>query len=220
MDLFGVVKTARRITDSVLVGFSGGKDSAVTLDVCFRYFAHVQPYFMYLVPDLEFQERTLRHYEARYHTEILRVPHFMLSDFLRYGSFRMPDMFVPSVKTADLYEHLRNETGIYWIAAGERIADSTVRRAMIKHSGSIDKKRGRIYPLAYWNKAQVLSYLKLRRLPLSLENQALGFSFRGLDGAQMKAIKENFPADFEKIKAAFPLIEASIVHEEYVNGKK
>ena len=86
MDLFGVVKTARRITDSVLVGFSGGKDSAVTLDVCFRYFQHVQPYFMYLVPDLEFQERTLRHYEARYHTKILRVPHFMLSDFLRYGN--------------------------------------------------------------------------------------------------------------------------------------
>ena len=137
-----------------------------------------------------------------------------------YGSFRMPDMFVPSVKTADLYEHLRQETGIHWICAGERIADSIVRRAMIKKSGSIDKKRGRIYPLAYWNKAQVLSYLKLRRLPLSLENQALGFSFRGLDGVQMKAIKENFPADFERIKTAFPLIDASIVHEEYVNGKK
>lgn len=70
---------------------------------------------MYLVKGLEFQEKTIRYYENKYDVEMLRVPHFMLSDFLRYGSFRMPDLDVPIIKTVDLYNYMRNETGIYWI---------------------------------------------------------------------------------------------------------
>lgn len=151
-NLYYTLETASKITDAVLVGFSGGKDSVVTLDLCMRYFKRVTPYFMYLVRGLEFQERTIQFYENKYDTEILRVPHFMLSDFLRYGSFRMPDLDVPIVHTVDLYNYMRNKTGIYWIAAGERISDSIVRRAMIKSSGTIDKKRGRIYPIAQWNR--------------------------------------------------------------------
>lgn len=217
--LFDPVKTMSTISDSVLVGFSGGKDSAVLLDVCFRYFKYVQPFFMYLVRDLEFQERTLRYYEERYDTEIMRVPHFMLSDFLRYGSFRMPDFTVPMVKTVELYNYLREQTGIYWIAAGERIADSLIRRAMIKQSSSIDIKRGRFYPLAYWNKANIMSYIKHKKLPLSLESRVLGFSFRSLLPDEMAQIRHRFPNDFEKIKADFPLIEASIKWVDF-HGKQ
>lgn len=213
--MFEVVRTASKITDRVLVGFSGGKDSAAAMDLCFRYFPTVQPYFMYIVKGLEFQERTLRYYEKRYGCEILRIPHFMLSDFLAAGSFRLPDNTVPIVKTIDIYEYLRSKTGIHWIAGGERMSDSIVRNAMIKQSGAIDRKRGRIYPLAYWNKKQVLSYVKIRRLPLSLENRVLGFSFRGLQGKDMYKIKKAFPADYEKIKDVFPLIEAAVKRYEF-----
>ena len=220
MDLFQVAKTARNLTDSVLVGFSGGKDSAATLDVCFRFFPRVVPYFLYVVKGLEFQERILRYYEKRYGVEILRLPHFMLGEIYRGGSFRMPDYNVPNVKISDLYTYLRNTTGIYWIAAGERIADSIVRRAMIKQSGAIDKKRGRLYPLAYWNKAQVMSYIKMRHLPLSLENRVLGFSFAGLLGKDLAKIKASFPADYAKIKEVFPLIDAAVKREEFYNVEK
>jgi len=199
-NLYYTLETASKITDSVLVGFSGGKDSVVTLDLCMKYFKNVVPYFMYLVKGLEFQEKTIRYYENKYDVEMLRVPHFMLSDFLRYGSFRMPDLDVPIIKTVDLYNYMRNETGIYWICAGERISDSIVRRAMIKNSGTIDSKRGRIYPVAQWNKSNIMSYLKINKLPLSLENKTLGFSFRSLMGEDMIKIKECFPDDFEKIK--------------------
>lgn len=218
--LFDSIKAMAAITDSVLVGFSGGKDSAACLDICFKYFKHVQPYFMYIVPNLEFQERTLRYYEKRYKTKILRVPHFMLSDFLRYGSFRMPDMEVPMVKTVELYNYLREKTGIYWICAGERITDSLVRRAMIKESSSIDMKRGRFYPLAYWKVNHVRLYNNQNKLPLSLENKALTHSFRSLMPMEITEIKNKFPQDYEKIKKMFPLIETTVKWGEFFGNSK
>ena len=52
LPLFRSVETAAAITDRVLVAFSGGKDSVVTLDVCVRHFAHVEGFFMYQVLSL------------------------------------------------------------------------------------------------------------------------------------------------------------------------
>lgn len=208
--LFDPLKTQSRVTDSVIVGFSGGKDSIVTLDLCFRYFKRVQAFFMYLVPGLEFQEKMLRWYENKYKTEIIRIPHFEVSEFLKYGSFTLYDQNVDVVGITDTYEYIRQKTGIHWIAAGERCADSIVRNAMIKQSGSIDYKRGRFYPIAYWKKNDVMQYIKLRRLYLSPEQKKLGFSFRSLSGNELAVIKEHYPDDYKKILRVYPFAGAAV----------
>lgn len=214
--LFDPIKTQARVTDSVIVGFSGGKDSIVTLDLCFRHFKNVKPFFMFLVPDLEFQERMLRWYENKYDTEIIRIPHFECSEFLKYGSFTMADWNVDIVGINDTYEYLRQTTGIHWIAAGERCADSIVRNAMIKKSGSIDYKRGRFYPLAYWKKNEVLQYIKQKKLYLSREQREIGFSFRSLAGNELAVVKNMYPDDYEKILKVYPFCEAGVVrYEQY-----
>ena len=218
--LYDTLKTASKITDRILVGISCGKDSVVTLDLCKKFFPHVTGFFMYLVKGLEFQESALRHYERRYGIEILRVPHFMLSEWLRYGTMRQYDFNVPIVSTKETYDYIREQTGIWWIACEERISDSIVRRAMIKHSGTIDDQRGRIYPIAYWRKQEVLYYAKKERLRLSAENAALGFSFRSLMPKDLQAIKSRFPKDYEKIRSWFPLVEASRLQEEYYGNKE
>lgn len=210
--LFDPIKTQSSVTDSVIVAFSGGKDSIVTLDLCFKYFKNVVPFFMYLVPNLEFQENMLQRYEKRYNTKIVRLPHFELSEMLKYGALTLPDYNISVVTINDIYAYMRNETGFEWIAAGERCADSIVRNAMIKKSGSIDYKRGRFYPLAYWKKQEVMQYIKYKKLYLSPEQKKIGFSFRSLAGAELATIKELYPSDFEKIEKVFPYAGAAVEH--------
>lgn len=208
--MFDPIKTQAKVTDSVIVAFSGGKDSIVTLDLCMRYFKHVYPFFMYLVPGLGFQEKTLRWYENRYDTEIIRVPHFEDSNVLRYGSFRNPDFSVPIISITDVYNYLRLKTGAYWIAAGERASDSIVRNAMIKNSGSIDVNRGRFYPIAYWRKREVLDYIKHKKLKLPTDSKKLGFSFCALSGRELTMVKKTYPEDYERIERFFPYCGAAV----------
>jgi phosphoadenosine phosphosulfate reductase len=217
--LFDNVKTASRITDSVIVLFSGGKDSVITLNLCCRYFKRVVPYFMYIVPGLSFHNAMHRWVKTRYGLDVKSVPHFMISEWLRYGTLRHPDLEVPIIKTADLYNYIRHESGVYWIAAGERINDSIVRRAMIKNSGTIDDKRGRFYPVAMWSKKDVVRYIKNKKLKVSPESKSLGHSFRSLMPEEMFLVRKHYPDDYKKIQQWFPYVDASLKQYEYFHGK-
>ncbi|MBP2058606.1 phosphoadenosine phosphosulfate reductase [Lactobacillus colini] len=214
MSLLDAIKTQSQITDSVIVSFSMGKDSIVTLDLCMRYFKHVGAFFMYLVPGLEFQENTLKKYEKYYGIEILRVPHFENSNFYRYGSFRDPDFTVPLVKINDIYAYVRKQTGVEWIAGGEKIADSIVRLSMLKHSGSVDVKRRRFYPVMYWHDKEIKEYIKYHRLLYPEFNRKLGFSFHSLAGKELAAIKDIYPKDYQRILKFFPEAQAGVLQYE------
>lgn len=199
----------------MIVFFSGGKDSVVTLDLCCRYFKTVVPVFMYLVPGLSFNEAMIRWVKKKYGLDTILVPHFMLSEWLRYGTLRQPDFDIPIIKPVDIYNHVRSVTGIWWVAAGERISDSIVRRAMIKQSGTIDDNRGRFYPVGMWSKPDVVNYIKLNKLKVSPEAAVFEHSFRSLMPKEMYLMKKHYLDDYEKIKGWFPLIEASTKQYEY-----
>ena len=208
--LFDPIKAQSKVTNSVLVGFSGGKESVVVLDLCMRYFKNVQPFFMYICPNLSFQERTLAWYEKKYQTSIIRIPHMDVSEFFHYGSFRPPDYTFPIVSINDIYHYLRLQTDIWWIAAGERINDSIVRRAMMKKSGSIDVQRGRLYPISMWNKREVMDYIKFHNLYLGADSRKLGFSYCSLWGKELSMLKQHFPDDYAKVIRLYPFAEAGV----------
>lgn len=217
--LYDVIKTQSKVTDSVIVAFSGGKDSIVTLDLCFRYFKTVKPFFMYICPNLSFQERMLEWYEKKYQTEIIRLPHMGVSEFFHYGSFRNADTTFPIVSINDIYQYVRLKNDIWWIAAGERINDSIVRRAMMKKSGSIDVQRGRFYPVSAWKKQEIMDYIKFHNLYLPIDSRKLGFSFRSLDGNELLMMKRTFPDDYQKILHLYPFAGAGVMRAEQY-GKK
>lgn len=212
--LLAAIKRQALLTDEVIVSYSGGKDSAVVLDLCARHFKVVRAFFMFQVQGLSFQEAALCWAERQYGIEIYRIPHFELSHFYRAGVFRKSDPDAPSVTVRDIYAHVRGALGSHWIAGGERAKDSTIRNAMIKRSGSVDVKRGRFYPLAYWSKEQVARYVDTHRLKVSSESAILGHSFRSLDGGDLKKIRDHYPDDYERIAAAFPDIGAAVARQE------
>jgi phosphoadenosine phosphosulfate reductase len=218
--LFDAVKRQALLTDSVIVSYSGGKDSAVTLDLCARYFKAVHVFFMYQVQNLSFQEAVLTWAETKYNTEIYRIPHFELSDFYRGGVYCKPDARVRKVNPKDIYSHVRQAFDCHWIAAGERAKDSVIRNAMIKKSGSIDMGRGRFFPLAYWSKAQVVKYIDQHQLKVSPESKLIGHSFRSLDAQDLMKVREHYPADFAKIVQAFPQCGAAVAREELYGKDK
>ncbi len=219
--LYDPIKAQSKITDSVIVAFSGGKESVVVLDLCFRYFKHVRPCFMYIGPNLAFQERTLEWYEKKYQTEIIRLPHMDVSEFFHYGSFRCADPTFPIVSINDIYKYVRLETDMWWIAAGERIDDSIVRRAMMKKSGSIDVQRGRIYPVSMWKKREIIDYIKFHKLYLGEDSRKLGFSFKSLWGKELAMLKKFFPQDYEKVLHIYPFAAAGVKREEMLqNGEE
>lgn len=173
---------------------------------------------MYQVRGLSFQESILRYYEDKYGIPIHRIPHFELSQWLRYGLFRHCDFDCPIVSVKETYDYMRENTDIWWIAAGERIADSVWRRAMIKSSGTIDPKRGRFFPIAEWSKADVMAYIRQRKLRVGAESSRLGFSFRSLMGKDLLKIQKHFPQDYARIRRWFPLVDVSIIHHKMQGG--
>lgn len=214
--LYDPIKTQAKVTDEVIVAFSGGKESVVVLDLCFRYFKKVHPFFMYICPDLSFQERTIEWYEKKYQTEIIRLPHMDVSEFFHWGSFRPADLTFPVVSINDIYQYVRLQTDTWWIAAGERIDDSIVRRAMMKKSGSIDVKRGRFYPVSAWKKREIIDYIKFHNLYLGQDSRKLGFSFKSLWGKELAMLKHYFPQDYEKILHLYPFAAAGVKrYEDY-----
>lgn len=222
--LFDPVKTMSRITDSVLVGFSGGKESIVVLDLCMRYFKNVKVFFEYMVPDLTFEERTLRWYENHYNIEIIRFPCEDLSEYFYYGVFRASDPTFPHVSETDVFNYLRLQNDIWWVATGERINDSIMRRARIKKSSSIDANFGRMYPVANWTEKEIRDYIKHKKLYLSPEQKTRGHSVTCFGANDLTYIKEHYPEDFEKIVYLYPFAGAIVKRNEMKgsikNGKK
>ena len=218
-ELYDPIRTMSTITRQVIVSFSTGKESCVVMDLCARFFDRIVPFFMYPCQGLSFQEKSLRWYEKKYGVEVIRLPSFNMAPMMRYGAFREPDYDVPIISVTDIYDYVRDKTGVYWVCGGERIADSTIRRAMIKRTGSIAPKSGKFYPVAYWKKRDILEYMRVKKLYLGEDSRVFGASYHGWDGKTLSILKERWPDDFEKIKRLYPLVEAVVKREAFYGGQ-
>ena len=85
-----VCELVRQESDTVILAFSSGKDSVGAWLQLRRYFAHVVPFYLYLCPDLDFVENSLRYYEEFFGTRIIRLPHPATYNELNHGVFASP----------------------------------------------------------------------------------------------------------------------------------
>ena len=214
---------ASKLTRAVNVGFSCGKDSLATLDVCCREFDQVRAFFMYLVPGLSFQDNFLHLIERRYGIKIIRLPHWQIGGMLHANAFRPGSNIshsAPLLSIADIESEVTRLTGCQWFAYGMTQYDSLERNAMLKHCAGIDIKNHRVYPIMHFTRRAIFSYLRLRKIPLPVDYAMFGRSFGRLWPEELIAIKKRFPDDYEKIRERFPHIEAQLKRAEIMSVPK
>ena len=220
-----VIHEMRRRSDTILLAFSCGKDSIAAWLALRPHFTRIVPYYMYLVPGLEFVERSLRYYEAFFGCHIARIPHRSLYRMLVNLVFQAPEncriVEACEFRTPeydDLIDLLREDCKLspdVYVAHGVRAADSPIRRGAVTKYGAVNHHRKTFWPIWDWRKADVIRAINQSGVKLPIDYRWLGRSFDGLDYRFLAPIKEHAPKDYARILEFFPLAEVEIMRRQY-----
>lgn len=210
-----ILNDARTKSDAVLVAYSGGKDSLVTIDLCARTFKTLEAFFMYLVPGLECVEMALDAAERKFGMKIRQYPHWICGRLLKNGvycnSYFSKD--IPDWALRDVYDLASAEARIKIIATGAKRSDSQWRKRNLAACPYDDV----IYPIVGWTKPDVISYLKNRKIPIP---ESSGGNATGIDLStpSLLWLHDNHPRDFVKLCEVFPFAEAVVWRRTFDNG--
>lgn len=221
MSALKIISEARKEASSIVL-FSSitGKDSIVLTDLLSKHFEEVLCVFMYMVPGISFVDKYLNWQQAKYpNCRFIQVPHFVLLQMIRNGELGIKqDKTVRKLNLATLSSEICKKHGIEWSCYGFKKTDSLNRRLMLntyEYSG-LNRNNKKIYPLADWKDKDVLAYIKANKLLPPVKYDAKRSSdIDPKDGAFLYWCKNNYPEDYNKIVAQFPLAEGYLFEYEY-----
>lgn len=212
-----------------IIAFSTGKDSlAATLGVR-DAFEEMIPYYLMLVPGLEFVEESLDYYSRTLFDgePIWRIPHPSFYDWQAQRIFVTPwqaDWVADQGNFTYGYAMVQDLVRLYsdapdaYTATGVRAADSAMRRISIKTHGPITHSKREYMPVWDWKKADLMREFRRHGIRLPLEYKYFGRSFDGLDARFMVPMKKHFPRDYQRVLEWFPLAEAEVYRHEKLWG--
>jgi hypothetical protein len=175
---------------------------------------------MYLVPDLEFVEASLRYYEKFFGQHIIRVPHPSLYRTLNNYVFQPPERVafiqscrLPNFTYDDISMLIGKQHGLAapFTASGVRAADSPNRRSSIMKHSPVTWKRRYFYPIWDMKIDGLVSLLGKNKIKLPIDYRIFGRSFDGVDHRFLSVIKKEFPKDFATILEWYPLAEMELM---------
>lgn len=202
-----VIDLVRAKSNGVLLFNSLGKDSLVTLDLIYPKFERIVCVFMYFVPGLEHIERYINWCKIKYpRIEFVQVPHWNLTRILKCGIYCVPNPEIRILSLRDINESLQLRYGINDSFYGMKKADSLNRRLMLDTYENYIHN-GNCYPLADWTQKEILSYMKLRKLPHPVRYSKKASGGVGFDLNCYLWMRKYFPRDLEKVLKVFPMSE-------------
>ena len=212
-----------------LLAFSTGKDAIAAWLAVREHFEEVVPYYLYLVPGLEFVDEQIAMYERFFETKITQLPHPSVHRLLNNFVFQppqncaviedagLPDFDYPDIQAAMCQMH--NLPKKILVADGVRAADSPMRRIAINTYGSISYKQLKYHPIWDWRKADLIECFKKHNVRLGSDYKIFGRSFDGIDLRFLLPIKKHYPKDYQKILELFPMADLEVFRWECANGK-
>lgn len=221
--LIDAVKRLSPSGETILLSFSGGKDS-IAMWLAIREHFNIIPYFLYWLPGLSFVDAAIDYYEDYFGTEIIRLPHPLFYNMLRTYSYREPHeiaivqaMQLQEFDFADVDDVIAMQYGLDapFCAIGMRAADNIDRRNLIFQQGSIGiKKRRYYYPIWDWNVSQVSQIIIDNGVKIPADYKYWGRTLAAFDYQYLKPLREAFPDDYNRMLEWFPLLEAEFFRYE------
>lgn len=223
------IARVRELCSQTMLAFSTGKDAIAAWLAIRDSFEAVHPYYLYLVPGLEFVEESLAYYERFFGQRIRRLPHPSLHRWLNSLMFQPPER-CRVIEQAGLPDHSYTDIRAVMIedmslpkdalvADGVRAADSPMRRVAIMRHGPISMNKGRYHPIWDWRKADLIEFFKRHGVKLPIDYTLFGRSFDGLDLRFLLPLKRHRPADYRRILEWFPLAELEVFRWEKANAR-
>lgn len=220
-----VIEIMKGKSDKVLLSFSCGKDSIVAW-LAIRDHFHIYPFYLYVVPDLEFINESLAYYEKFFGVKIPQYPHYSCYAHMSSCVFQPPHRVpvidaigFPSVTFDEIRKDVAEDYGLpsdTWYASGVRASDSLNRRASFKTHGPFTHSKSVFYPVWDVRKCGLVKMLKLSKVKLPIDYWIFGKSFDGQDFRFLYPIKKYFPKDYAKILEVFPMADLEIWrYEQY-----
>ena len=222
------IKAVRDRQSETLLAFSTGKDAVAAWLAIRDHFDAVHPYYLYLVPGLEFVEESLAYYEQFFGVKITRLPHPSLHRWLNNLIFQPPERCavieqaqLPNFDYVDSVRAIIKSKGLQQgmlAADGVRAADSPMRRIAIATHGPISNKQQRYHPVWDWRKDDIVQCFRKHGVKLPIDYKLFGRSFDGLDLRFLLPLKKHRPSDYKKILDWFPFADLEVYRWELANG--
>lgn len=192
---------------SVLVAYSGGKDSRVVLDLCAKTFKRFEVFCMALVPGMQSTRAILDEARGRYGCVAHEVQHWEIYHDLSEGFWGSPVFHGVKGSPKSAYADIMRKAGIGLVATGCRLDEDYARRTMMA--------RGRLpgwHPIAKWNIRDVVSYLKTQAIPIPDAGQVM--NGWGLNTKALMRMHKEYPNDFELVAKVFPFVRGVIARQK------
>lgn len=203
-----------------ILSFSLGKDSIAALLAIREHFDEVVPYYLYLIPGLEFVAESIDYFERVIGRQIVQLPHpslyRMLNNFVYQPLDRVPVIQaaqLPPFDYLDIRRIVVEREGLpsnSLVASGVRAADSPMRRLAFSTHGAISRTQMQWYPVWDWNKARLVDTIARAGIRLPVDYDLFGRSFDGIDLRFLAPLKRHRPADYARILEFFPLADLTL----------
>lgn len=216
--------------EQTLLAFSRGKDS-IAAALALRGKLDVIPVHYNGPPELDFINENCRYFEKHlFDRKIIVLPHPVRWSNM-CGGFHLQSLSNAEVIGAaqlELLDHeimrdrIIQETGCnpkIWNAVGVRATDSPMRRMTMEKHGPLRSKTKTWFPVWDWNKARLVEEIERSGISLPIDYLIWGRSFDGLDARFILPMKKHLPADYEKIKLWYPLIDVEAIRYEMHTGE-
>jgi len=220
MHYIQAIKNIRSQTDTILLFHSGtGKDSIMMCDLLSKNFKRVVCVFMYMVKDLEYENRYIDWALDKYdNISFEKTPHFATYSFLKHGYLGLKkSKDVKNVKLKDITASMKLIHGIDYACFGFKKIDSIDRRIMLNElPDGISPNTKNCYPIMDCKNSDVLRYIDDNQLiiPFNYNKQKPSSGCDISDPTFLSYMKNRYPSDLQKIFNTYPYCEAILFRYE------